>query len=123
MVFDYLCDMQKFCSIHPIIHKIEPKGGNSYLVHETLKVGFIPVSFTYRVNVESNAQTKTVSIKAKIMGGTGVKMVFNISELQPNRSAITESINFSSKLPVVWMMKKVFREQHAQLFKNMEAIS
>ena len=45
-VFDYLTDMQKFVSVHPLISKIDDLSGNNYLVHETLKVGFIPFSFT-----------------------------------------------------------------------------
>ena len=47
IVYDCLTDMQKFVSVHPIIYKIENKGENEYLVFETLKVLFIPVSFTY----------------------------------------------------------------------------
>ena len=45
LVFDYLTDMQKFVSVHPVISKIDNTGQESYLVHETLKFGFIPFSF------------------------------------------------------------------------------
>ena len=40
LVFDYLTDMQKFVSVHPVIFKIENTSAKSYLVHETLKFGF-----------------------------------------------------------------------------------
>ena len=54
-IFDYLTDMDKFASIHPVISKIDRLGDNRYLVHETLKIGFIPYSFTYPVAIESDA--------------------------------------------------------------------
>lgn len=54
IVFDYLTDMQKFVSVHAVISKIDRVSENNYLVHETLKVGFIPFSFTYPVFIEHN---------------------------------------------------------------------
>ena len=52
-IFKYLSDMEKFTSVHPLISKIDKKGTNSYPVHETLKFGFIPFSFTYPVIIEA----------------------------------------------------------------------
>src|SRR5690606_40899548 len=52
LVFDYLTDMQKFVLVHPVISKIDSTGQESYLVHETLKFGFVPFSFTYPARSE-----------------------------------------------------------------------
>lgn len=121
-VFDHLSDMQKFCSIHPIISKIEPKGENNYLVFETLKIAFIPFSFTYKANVQSDVSKMNIIIKAKISGGTRVEMNFTINKQTENSCSVAESISFRSWLPVKWMMKRIFKEQHTQLFRNMEEI-
>lgn len=121
-VFDQLSDMQKFCSIHPIISKIEAKGENNYVVFETLKFGFIPYSFTYPVNVQSDLTKMNVTIKAKVTGGTKIEMNFTIKEQTKNSCSVSESISFRSWLPITWMMKRIFKEQHTLLFKNMEQI-
>ena len=62
-VFGYLTDMQKFVSVHPVIFKIENLKGREYLVYEKLKLGFIPYSFTYKVTVEGNEETRRVGEK------------------------------------------------------------
>jgi carbon monoxide dehydrogenase subunit G len=120
-VFDHLTDMQKFCSIHPIISKIEPKGENSYLIHETLKLGFIPFSFTYPATVESRKEEHFVKIKATVLKLTKIEMHFKLAP-QSNSTLVNETIHFRSLLPIKWMMKRIFRSQHAQLFKNMEEL-
>jgi hypothetical protein len=33
---------------------------------------------------------------------------------------VEEEINFKSWLPVKWLMKAIFKKQHALLFKNIE---
>jgi carbon monoxide dehydrogenase subunit G len=45
IIFDYLTDMQKVTSVHPVIFQINKTGNKSYLIHEMLKFGFIPISF------------------------------------------------------------------------------
>jgi carbon monoxide dehydrogenase subunit G len=120
-VFEYLMDMQKFTSIHPVISKIKPLKGNNYLVYETLKVGFIPFSFTYPVSVESNFEDKKITIKAVVMKFTKIEMNYTL-HTENNITVINEIINFNSVLPVEAMMASIFKKQHKQLFKNMEAI-
>jgi carbon monoxide dehydrogenase subunit G len=118
VVFDYLTDMQKFCSIHPIIHKIEDKGNNTYLIHETLKIGFIPFSFTYPAMVESHKEEQLIKIKATVFKLTKIEMHFKISA-NSNASVVNEVVHFNSIFPIKNTMKKIFRKQHTQLFKNM----
>jgi carbon monoxide dehydrogenase subunit G len=120
-VFDYLSDMQKFVSIHPIIHKIEDKGDNTYVVHETLKLGFIPFSFTYPATVESNKEENHVWIKATIMKLTKVEMHFKISG-NSNTSIVNEVVNYYSILPLKFAMRMIFRKQHTIFFKNMNEL-
>lgn len=59
-VFEYLSDMQKFVSVHPIIYKIDPLGEEKYLVFEKLKLLFIPWDFTYIVKLDANKERKQV---------------------------------------------------------------
>ena len=120
-IFDYLTDMDKFASIHPVITKIEKTGENKFLVHETLKLGFIPFSFTYPVTIESDVANKTVSIKATVLKMTHIDMNFSI-RLEGDISIVEEIITFKSILPVKTFMKKIFREQHTLLFQNMDRV-
>ena len=120
-IFDYLTDMDKFASIHPVITKIDKTGENKFLVHETLKLGFIPFSFTYPVTIESEVANKTVSIKATVMKMTHIEMNFSIRQ-EGDHSVVEESISFKSILPVKAVMEKIFREQHTLLFQNMDRV-
>ena len=120
-IFDYLTDMDKFASIHPVITKIERTGPNTYLVHETLKVGFIPYSFTYPATIESDRASKTVTIKAIVMKMTHIEMNFTILS-EGELSIVDESISFKSILPIKALMEKIFREQHTLLFQNMDRV-
>lgn len=117
-IFEYLTDMDKFASIHPVITKIDRTGVNKFLVHETLKLGFIPYSFTYPVTIESSAANKTVTIKATVMNMTHIEMHFSIRR-EGEHSVVDESITFKSVLPIKAVMEKIFREQHTLLFQNM----
>ena len=120
-IFDYLTDMDKFASIHPVITKIEKTGENKFRVHETLKLGFIPFSFTYPVTIESEVANKTVSIKATVMKMTHIDMNFSIRQ-EGDISIVEEIITFKSILPVKTFMEKIFREQHTLLFQNMDRV-
>lgn len=121
-VFDYLSDMQKFVSVHPIIYKIENKGNNNYLVYEKLKLLFIPVSFTYPAHVEENKETNQIIINAVVKKMTRIQMNFVLDNIN-GQTKITETIDFKSALPIKFIMQKIFRKQHTDLFKNIETLS
>ena len=118
-IFNSLTDMDKFAALHPVITKIERLSDNRYLVYETLKLGFIPYSFTYFATMESNWANKTVSIKATVMKMTHIEMNFSIRQ-EGGVSIVEEIITFKSILPVKTFMEKIFREQHTLLFQNMD---
>ena len=119
LVFDYLTDMQKFVSVHPVISKIENTSDKSYLVHETLKIGFIPFSFTYPVTIENSISDKIVVIRATVFKLTKIEMKF-VLKADNGHTIIDEEIQFKSPLPVKFIMESIFRKQHDQLFKNIE---
>jgi len=121
-VFEYLTDMQKFASVHPIISKIEQLEGTNYLVYETLKVGFIPFSFTYPVRIESNFEDKKICIKAVVMKLTKIDMNYSL-HTENNITIINEIITFKSILPIRPIMEAIFRKQHKQLFENIETVT
>jgi carbon monoxide dehydrogenase subunit G len=118
-IFDYLTDMQKFVSVHPVIFQIDNTGNESYLVHETLKMGFIPFSFTYPVTIEKNNIEKIVIIRATVMKLTKIEMKF-VLKTDNDYTIIEEVINFKSPLPLKFIMQRIFKKHHSQLFKNIE---
>ncbi|QHT65176.1 hypothetical protein GXP67_00035 [Rhodocytophaga rosea] len=121
IIFDYLTDMQKFVSVHPVITKINPIEKSTYLIYETLKVGFIPISFTYPVTVESNRAEKTITIRATVMRMTKIEMNFIIKE-DKAFSIVEETIHFQSPLPLQSIMESIFKKQHRLLFNNIELL-
>jgi carbon monoxide dehydrogenase subunit G len=120
LVFDYLTDMQKFVSVHPVISKIDKTSDKNYIVHETLKFGAIPFSFTYPVTIENSISDKIVIIKATVFRLAKIEMKFFLKADNSN-TIIDEEIHFNSPLPALFIMKRVFREQHEKLFKNINA--
>jgi carbon monoxide dehydrogenase subunit G len=117
--FDYLTDMQKFVSVHPVISKMDNIGQESYLVHETLKFGLIPFSFTYPVTIEKNILDKKIVIRATVFKLTKIEMKF-VLKTDNDFTIIDEEIMFKSPLPVKFIMESIFKKQHNQLFKNIE---
>ncbi len=119
-VFDYLTDMQKFVSVHPVITKTELLAGNEYKVYETLKAAGIPFSFTYTVKITYDVKNKRVEFGATVMKFTHIHMAFQLTALG-DHTTIDEVITFRSPLPVKSIMTRIFKKQHRQLFKNIEA--
>lgn len=117
--FDYLTDMQKFVTVHPVITKIEKFEDKRFMVYETLKLLFMPFSFTYPVILTSDANANTVVFNATIMKLTKVEMKFVIESDNEN-SIVTEYVSIKSLLPIKSMLIRVFRKHHKQLFVNIE---
>lgn len=119
IVFDYLTDMQKFASVHPIISSIDQLSNENYLVHETLKIGIIPFSFTYPVTLIKDEQSKIVIIQATVFKLTRIEMKFSLVA-DKDFTRIEEEILFKTILPIKNIMKRIFTKQHQLLFKNIE---
>lgn len=117
-VFDYLTDMQKFVSYHPVITKIDKTGTDAYLIHETLKLGLVPISFTYPVKVTQDNIAKKVIFEATVMKVNQIKMEFTLVE-EGGSTQIFENITFKTFLPIKPIMAKIFKAQHEKLFNNM----
>ena len=118
-VFDYLTDMQKFVSVHPVIFQINKTCNSNYLVHETLKFGFIRFSFTYPITIKKNNENKTVIFNATVFKLTKIEMKF-VLKSDGDYTVIEENIQFKSLFPVKFIMQRIFKKQHTQLFKNIE---
>lgn len=117
VVYEYLSDMQKFVSVHPIIYKIDDLGENKFLVFEKLKLLYIPWNFTYVVKVETSKENKQVTITTTVKKMVHIKMNFTVEENSGN-CKIKETVTFRSYLPVTAIMSKIFSDQHKQLFLN-----
>lgn len=123
-VFEHLTDMQKFVALHAAIYKMEPLGDHRYKVFETLKFAGIPFSFTYPATVEADPERKTVVMRAVVFRLTKIEMRFTLQAQDEHTTLIEEQIQFKTFLPgIKSVMRRVFKKQHEQLFKNMEAQS
>jgi carbon monoxide dehydrogenase subunit G len=119
IVYEHLTDMEKFVKVHPVIYRIDHLSDKDYLIFEKLKFGFIPYSFTYYASVDGNRSEQTVTMKATVMKIIKIEMFYKI-KTENDQTLVNETINFKSFLPVKFMMQKIFREQHLQLFLNIE---
>jgi carbon monoxide dehydrogenase subunit G len=120
-IFSYLTDMQKFVSVHPVITKMEKQGGNTYRVYETLKLGFVPISFKYSASVESDYHNKRVVFHVTVMRINRISMIFDVRE-HTGHSGVDEKLSFRMLLPIHFIMYRLFRKQHTLLFRNIEQI-
>lgn len=118
-IFEYLTDMQKFTSVHPVIYKIENIGNGNFKVFETLKIGFIPISFTYPVIIKSDLNTNHVEMKATVMKMNKVAMSFQLKVVD-GLTIIEEEIKFNTFYPFTLILENIFKTQHKQLFENIE---
>jgi len=119
IIFEYLTDMQKFASVNPVITKIIKTGHNNYIAHETLRLGFIPISFKYPLIVQYDASENKVVIRAVVMKLTKIELIFILTP-EGNFSVIEETILFKTPLPIKPLLESIFRKQHTLLFKNIE---
>jgi carbon monoxide dehydrogenase subunit G len=117
VAFQYLTDMNLFASIHPVISRIEPKGNDHYLVFETLRLGPLPVSFTYPVLIEQDISIFYVYMKAIIFKLTTVEMSFTIIA-ENGITTIEENIYVKSIPPLNSLTLNVIKTQHHVLFNN-----
>jgi len=123
-VFSQLSNMQNFVAVHPVISKMDCVGENSYLVYETLKLGFLPYSFKYPVSIGYTANDKTIRMLATVMKLVKIEITFVLKTDSINNAytLIEENVVFQSILPVSFLMKRIFKKQHKLLFENIEKL-
>jgi len=121
VVFEHLTDMTKFSSVHPIISKIVKIDQDRYKIHETIKFGFIPFPFTYSAKITADDSRKTVIMNAVVFKLTKIELKFTLSQ-EDDDTIVNEEISFSTPFPIKFMLRKIFREQHARLFENLETV-
>lgn len=118
-VYEYLSDMQKFVSIHPVIHQMDPLGQDQYWVHERIKLFYIPWRFTYPASIVVHSP-QHIAMSATVMGVVHIAMDFVLKDIKSGGCIVHETVQFKSFLPVQLVMSQIFRKQHTQLFKNIE---
>ena len=110
--------MLKFVSIHPVIRKMDRLNEHDYLVHETVNVGPIPISFTYPATVVGSHDRQSVTMRATVLKIARIEMNFLIREI-PTETLVEEEVVFACALPVEFIMQRIFRSQHTKLFDNL----
>ena len=119
MVFESLSDANNFVKVHPIIYAMKPLSNGTYLVYEKLNLAFLHINFTYPCTIASDALKKTITMKAVVKKLVHIQIDFKLS-FENNQTVVNEFISLQSKLPVSFIMKKVFKTQHQKLFHNIE---
>lgn len=122
IVFTYLSNYEKFVSVHPVIYKMTKNSDGSYKVFESLKMGLIPISFTYQTSIVPDLNNKSITMNASIMRFTKIEIQFNLTE-ENDYTLIDEMILFKSPLPIKSIMGRIFKKQHGLLFRNIENIN
>lgn len=119
LVFNYLSDVQKFATVHPVISKISHISENSYLVFETLNFAFLPVSFKYPVVITAFNSEQKIYMVAKVLRLVKIEILFELSS-ENTFTNINEVIKIKSFLPVKPIINYIFKRHHSQLFLNIE---
>ena len=118
-VFNCLSNAENFVNVHPIIYLMKPLPNGGYLVFEKLKVAFINMDFTYPCTIESNGNDKTITMKAVVKKLVNIHISFKLST-QNGQTIVDEFVYFKSILPAAFVMDKIFKTQHQNLFQNIE---
>jgi carbon monoxide dehydrogenase subunit G len=116
-----LTDPIRFVEMHPVITALEPSGGHNFIVFETLKVGFIPISFKYKATFHFQEGTNQVQIRAVVARFTRIDMRMELLG-NDKGTRIEETIKIRSFLPIGPILRRVFRKQHTLLFQNIDAV-
>lgn len=119
IITNYLTNMSRFVTVHPVITKMESLQPGNFLVHETIKAGFLSFSFTYPATVKVYVERKVVTMEATVMKLARITMQFTISECSGG-TLINEEISFHTWLPIKPLMRRLFKKQHTLLFSNIE---
>ena len=117
-VFQYLTDMARFATVHPVIYRIDALGGDRYRIHERMPIG-LPVRFTYPATVTGDATAGTIAMDATVFGLVQISMRFQLTADGP-RTHIREDVTFRSWLPVRAVLERTFRRLHGELFAAIE---
>lgn len=117
--FECLSDMQKFCKINPVIHKIKWLKDQDYLIYETLKLGPLPFPFVYPFNIQINTNLKCVDMRATVMKLIKINLKFEISTIF-NITNIDETIEVRAFFPLKWLIQRILKTQHSIMFQNLE---
>jgi carbon monoxide dehydrogenase subunit G len=102
-ISQYLTDMQKFTSVHPIISKIDSLGNNTYLFHETLTFAAIPFSFKYQTLVEE--RESEILMNANVLKLVKISITFEFIE-EGEYTIVVEKVKFQTFLPIHFILKK-----------------
>ena len=118
-VFNCLTDISLFVKCHPVITSMQLQHDNSYLVHETLKFGFVPISFRYHATIDIMPGNK-VKMHAVVAKFTHIEMFF-VMHGEDGETYVVETITIKSPLPIAGLLQRIFKKQHTKLFDNIES--
>jgi carbon monoxide dehydrogenase subunit G len=119
VVFEYLTNMQRFVEVHPVIYKIDTIAPYSYRMHETLKLLFLPISFSYPATVE--VEKEHIVMKAVVYKIVHIMIQFDLKASEKG-TIIDETIDFDTFLPIKFFMSAMFKKVHRALFERIERI-
>lgn len=120
-IFEYLSVVDKFVSVHPLITKINKLEGNNYFAFETLKIGYIPFSFSYPVSIISNLLINQIQMNAHVMKHLEIELKFKIID-KKEYSLVVEELNFKTLFPIHFILRMIFKKQHDKLFENINQL-
>lgn len=121
-VFHVLTNSVQFVHYHPVITSMNLQADNSYVVHETMKAGIFPISFRYQAIIVPILQNREVLINATIAKFNRIEMRFSLFP-EDYGVRVVERVEFFSPLPIAGILQRIFRQQHAIFFANMEKLN
>lgn len=121
-VFEYLTEISKFISIHPVIYKMDKIGPNEYMTYEHLKMGFMPISLKYPSTIEGNPAQKTVIMQAEIFKIATIHMHYSLKSTEEGFCEVTEEVHVKCFLPIKKTILDIFKKHHQEMFDKLSAM-
>ncbi|HMI06062.1 MAG TPA: hypothetical protein VK528_00845 [Flavobacterium sp.] len=121
-IFQYLTDMQKLATAHPLVTSVDELGDSNYRFHVTLTLGFIPIYFTCPVTLlESDGDKNTLRVRVTLFKYNTVEIGYRMIGTD-DFSLIEESMHYTSLPPMKHLMSKYLKKVHYKFYKKIDTL-
>ncbi len=112
-VFECLSNMQKFCSVHPVIYKVDTLDNNEYKFYEK----YAGVSFSYCVSVTETMPLTYIAMYSKVQPGVYLNLYFRL-KTENGITYVEEEVDVKAPIIIKQVFERVLKKAHQKMFAN-----